>query len=380
MQKSFLILTIILFLAACSSGPVDSSAQGNLEEEAVSGQNGSIPTSTSQCVAVPDLGTRQSLTVLVHDSFAVSEDVIATFETLYNVQVTFIRGGDAGSMLNRAILTKDNPAADVMYGVDNTFLSRALQEGIFEPYSSPLLLEIPGEYKLDPGYQVLPVDYGDVCINYDVAYFESHNLPVPHTLQELTDPAYTGLLVMENPATSSPGLAFLLATVVEFGDPGYVEYWQQLKDNDVVIVNDWSTAYYTNFSASSGQGEQPMIVSYASSPAAEVYFADPPRADSPTASITDPGTCFRQVEFVGILKGTEHRYLAEKFIDFMLGVSFQEDIPLQMFMYPVNQSAILPQVFIDFASVSSQPAVMDPAVIAVDRETWIQNWSSTVLR
>ncbi|HEX6269670.1 MAG TPA: thiamine ABC transporter substrate-binding protein, partial [Anaerolineales bacterium] len=285
-------------------------------------------------------GEPQTLTIMTHDSFAVSEEVIQSFEEENNAEVVFLQSGDAGSVLNRAILTRDAPLADLLFGVDNTFLSRSLEEDIFEPYASAALESIPSEFKLDSSNRALPVDFGDVCINYDKAYFTENNLPVPQSLEDLTKPEYAGLLVVENPATSSPGLAFLMATVAHFGD-SYLDFWSALKANDVVVVDGWETAYYTNFSGSSGRGPQPMVVSYGTSPAAEVVFAERPLEDAPTASILGPEACFRQIEFVGILKGTQNRDLAEKFIDFMLSEQFQEDIPLQMFVYPVNPDAAL---------------------------------------
>lgn len=321
-----------------------------------------------------------TLRVMTHDSFRVSEALVAEFEQANNVKLAFLPSGDTGEALNKAILTKDAPLADVFYGVDNTFLSRALQEDLFEPYASPLLATIPTEFKLDGENQALPVDYGDVCINYDKAYFAGENLALPESLEDLTNPAYKGLLVVENPATSSPGLAFLLATIAHFGEDGYLAYWQQLKDNGLVVVNDWETAYYTNFSGSSGRGPQPMVVSYASSPPAEVIFAETPLTDAPTASIAAPGTCFRQIEFAGILKGTQQRALAEKFIDFMLSKPFQEDMPLQMFVYPVQPDAKLPEEFVKYAQIPNQPASLDPEEIAANRQAWIEAWTETVLR
>jgi len=184
---------------------------------------------------------------------------------------------------------------------------------------------------------------------------------------------------VENPATSSPGLAFLLATVKHFGGTGYLDYWKSLRINGVVVVDGWETAYYTNFSGSSGRGPQSMVVSYSSSPAAEVVYANPPLTDAPIASILGPDTCFRQIEFVGILKGTSHLALARKFVDFMLGQKFQEDMPLQMYVYPVNPDAKLPQEFIQFAQTASQPATMDPATIAANRDRWIAEWTNTVI-
>ena len=321
----------------------------------------------------------QTLTVMTHDSFNVSDPVIKAFEQANNAKVSFLKSGDAGAALNKAVLTKDAPLADVFYGVDNTFLSRALAAGIYEPYASPLLKQIPAEFKLDPSNRALPVDYGDVCINYDKAYFAGKGLAVPQKLEDLTKPEYKGLLVMENPATSSTGLAFMLATVAHYGD-SFTDYWKELKNNGLVVVDGWNTAYYTNFSGSSGHGPQPMVVSYGSSPAAEVVYAEKKLDDAPTASILGPDTCFRQIEFVGILKGSKQRALAEKFVDFMLDKQFQEDMPLQMFVYPVDPAAGLPDAFTKYAQAPKQTATVAPDEIAANRDKWIQAWTEAVMQ
>jgi len=331
------------------------------------------------CMNGPTAQNGQILRVMTHDSFAISADLIEAFEREHNVTVNFIRSGDTGSALNQAILSKENPLADVFYGVDNTFLTRALEEDIFESYESPLLSEIPDQFEVDQENYALPVDYGDVCINYDKTYFEANNLSVPTSLEELTQPQYEGLLVTENPATSSPGLAFLMATIAHFGEEGYTDFWRSLTENGLVVVSDWETAYYTNFSGSTGQGPQPMVVSYGSSPAAEVIFAESEMEEAPTASIIGPNTCFRQIEFVGILQGTPNRELAETFIDYMLSVPFQEDIPLQMFVFPVNENADLPQEFIENVQIPQQPATLSPDRIDQNRETWIETWTEIVL-
>ena len=320
------------------------------------------------------------LTVMTHDSFAISEEVVVAFEEAQGVKVVFLASGDAGSALNKAVLTKDAPLADLLFGVDNTFLSRALEAEIFEPYDAPALAEIPAEFKLDASNNALPVDFGDVCINYDKSYFAEKGLAVPANFEDLLAPEYNGLLVVENPATSSPGLAFLMATIAHFGEDGYLSYWLGLRDNGVVVADGWETAYYTNFSASSGRGPQPMVVSYGSSPAAEVIFAETALDDAPTASILGPETCFRQIEFVGILTGTENRALAEAFIDFMLSTEFQEDLPMQMFVYPALPSAQLPDEFVAYAEQPENPASLDPALIAEKREQWISDWTKTVLK
>jgi len=332
-----------------------------------------------QATETPQSTEPQTITIMTHDSFAVGEEVVKAFEDANNAKVVFLQSGDAGAVLNKAILTKDAPLADVLFGVDNTFLSRAVDADIFEVYESSALQDVPNEFKLDSSNHALPVDYGDVCINYDKAYFADRKLPVPQSLEDLTKPEYKSLLVIENPATSSTGLAFLLTTVAHFGD-SFTGYWSQLKNNDIVVVDGWETAYYTNFSGSSGKGPQPMVVSYGTSPAAEVIFAEKPMEDAPTASILGPDTCFRQIEFVGILKGTQNRALAEKFVDFMLSKQFQEDMPLQMFVYPVNPNAELPDEFIKYAQAPEQTAVLSPEEIATNRDQWIQAWTDAVLK
>lgn len=320
------------------------------------------------------------LTVMTHDSFSISEGVVAAFEEQNNIRVIFIKSGDTGAALNRAILTSDAPQADVFFGLDNAFLSRALEADLFISYESPLLDQVPDQFILDPSNRALPVDYGDVCINYDVEYFKINDLTVPESLESLTRLEYEGLLVVENPATSSPGLSFLLATIAHFGEDGYLDYWRQLRSNGLLVVNDWETAYYTNFSASSGRGQQPMVLSYASSPAAEMIFADPPRTDAPTASLIADDTCFRQIEFAGILRGTSRKEIAEKFIDFLLDKPFQEDIPLQMFMFPVNPQAGLPDEFVKYVQLPEKPAVLSPDLIEANREKWLEEWTEAVLQ
>jgi len=262
--------------------------------------------------------------------------------------------------------------------VDNTFLSRALEEGIFETYRSPILAVIPDEFELDPQHRALPVDYGDVCLNYDKAYFAQRNLPPPQNLVDLLKPEYKSLLVVENPATSSPGLAFLLATIGQFGEDGYLDYWEGLVENDVKVVNDWEVAYRSEFSR--WGGTRPIVVSYGSSPPFDVIFSEEPIEEPLTTAIVSDGSCFRQIEFVGILKGTRNRALAEKWIDFMLSPQFQDDVPLQMFVLPVNPKAHLDETFEKYLAIPNNPAKVSPDQIAANREKWIQAWTEVVLR
>ncbi len=320
----------------------------------------------------------RTLTVMTHDSFSISEEVLEKFQAENGIEVQFLKSGDTGTAVNKAILAKDKPLADVFYGVDNTFLSRALDEDIFESYESPVLAEIPDEFKLDPQNSALPVDFGDVCLNYDKLYFEDQGIEPPQNLDDLLNPQYKDLLVVENPATSSPGLAFLLATIGYYGDPGYLQFWKDLQANNVLVVNDWEIAYYQEFTRSGG--ERPIVVSYGSSPPFEVIYAETPIEEPPTAAVVGDGACFRQIEFAGILKGTQNRDLAEEWIDFMLSPDFQEDIPLQMFVFPVNKIAKLDETFNKYLAIPEHPAFVSPVDIAANREAWINAWTQVVLR
>jgi thiamine transport system substrate-binding protein len=321
--------------------------------------------------------TGGTVRLLTHDSFLVSDEVLAAFTAATGLRVEILPAGDAGSMVNQAVLTAGNPVADVLFGIDNTFLSRALKADLFLPYESPALAGVIDGLAADPEHRVTPIDFGDVCLNYDKAAFDG--TPPPQFLADLADPAYRSMLVVEDPATSSPGLAFLLATVAAFGETGdytWQDYWADLRANDVRVTAGWEDAYYGAFSGGSGQGDRPVVVSYASSPAAEVIYATEPLSAAPTAVVTDG--CFRQVEFAGVLRGTPREEAARALIDFMLSEQFQEDIPLNMFMFPALASADLPPEFVAYTRVPASPLTIDPATIETNRLRWTEEWASVV--
>ena len=327
----------------------------------------------------PEQAEATVLVVATHDSFSISDEVLADFQAESGITLQLLALGDAGESLNKLILSKDAPLADVFFGVDNTFLSRALNADIFLPYAAPLLAEIPDEYELDPEHRLLPVDYGFINLNADRGWFVEKGLAIPSTLEELIQPEYQGLLVVENPASSSPGLAFLLATIAHFGEDGYLDYWQALRENDVMVTDGWSSAYYEHFTVGGG-GDRPLVVSYTTSPPADVLYAADGRTEPASVNVNPPGGTFRQIEFVGILAGTKQAEAAQKFVDFLLDKRFQEDIPLQMFVYPVNSGAVLPELFVQFGETPSDPAVMDPAAIEANREAWIAAWTDVMAR
>ncbi len=317
----------------------------------------------------------ETLTIISHDSFGggVTEETFASFTAESGIAVEIVPAGDTGSLVNQAILTKDNPLADVLFGVDDTFLSRALDAGIFRSHRSDLLDKTPENIRLDSENRVTPIDFGDVCLNYDRGVIADAG--APRNLRDLTTERYRGQLVVESPATSSPGLAFLLTTIAVFGEDGWKDYWQALVDNDVEVVPDWDTAYYASFTR--WGGDRPLVVSYASSPPAEVIYSDPPTDIAPTGVVTEG--CYRQIEFAGILEGTEYPEAAGDLIDYMLSVEFQEQIPLTWFVFPANTDASLPPEFVEHTALPEEPASVDPGLIDENRERWIEEWTELVL-
>ncbi|NGN68817.1 thiamine ABC transporter substrate-binding protein [Streptomyces sp. A7024] len=320
----------------------------------------------------------KTVTLVTHDSFAVSKKVQQEFEKSSGLKLKILKGKDAGSAVNQAILSKDNPQGDVFFGIDNTLLSRGLDQGLFQPYEAKGLSAVPAELQLDKDkHRATPVDYGDICVNYDRKYFEEKKLKPPQTFADLTKPQYKNLLVTENAATSSPGLGFLLGTAAEYGDDGWEAYWKKLKANGVQVVDGWEQAYYENFSGA-GKGDKPLVVSYASSPPAGVLELKPQPKEAPTGVAT--GTCFRQIEFAGLLSNAKNAEGGKKLIDFLLSKSFQEDMPLQMFVNPASEDAKLPEVFTKYGEKIDDPQTLAPEKITENREQWIKTWTSQVVK
>ena len=325
----------------------------------------------------------RTVTLVSHDSFAASPAVLKEFtkETGYTVHV--LKSGDAGEAVNKAVLTKGAPQGDVFFGVDNTLLSRALDNGLFTPYKAKGLDQVAASTQLDKDKnRVTPIDSGDLCVNYDKKYFADRKIAPPQSFDDLIKPRYKNLLVTENVATSSPGLGFLLGTIAKYGDSGWQDYWKKLKANGVQVVDSWEQAYNQDFSGSAGgkkaKADRPLVVSYASSPPSEVVFANPRPKEAPTGVST--GTCFRQIEFAGLLDGAKNQAGGKALIDFMISKRFQEDMPLNMYVDPVVKGAKEPEVFTKFGAKIDHPETVAPDKIAANRDQWIQSWTSLVVK
>jgi len=312
----------------------------------------SSPTANTSTDATPN-----EVTLLAYDAFTPQEGIFDAFTAATGAKVKVVTSGDTGTLISKAILTAGNPEGDVLWGIDNTLLSRAQKAKLLTSYE--------------------PVDYGDICVNYDKQWFTSRNVAPPTSLEELALPTYKNLLTVQDPVASSPGLGFLLGTIAHFGANNWQGYWKSLKANGVHVSADWTTAYTIDFSGSSGKGKYPLVVSYGSSPPAEVLYAEKPIDTPPTAVIES--TCFRQTEYVGVLRGTRNPNNAKKLISYLLDVSFQESMPLSLFVFPINKKATLPDLFIKFAVTPKTPLTLDPSEIEKNRDSWLSSWRDIIL-
>lgn len=352
---------------------------GNGDDEPSTQGDAPPPSEAAGSTADADRATGGSgeVVLITHDSFSLPQEVLDEFTTQTGYDLTVQPSGDAGSMTNQLALTKGSPLGDVAFGIDNTFASRAVQEGVLAPYTPANPPAGVSEHMLDgeASTYLTPIDYGDVCVNVDDTWFAERDIEPPQTLADLTDPEYAGLLVTPGASTSSPGLAFLLATIAEFGDggdgqEGWQEYWQELEENDVKITAGWEDAYLVDFTAGGAQGDRPLVVSYASSPP---FTIGEDGGEPTTSALMD--TCFHQVEYAGVIEGAQNEAGAQALIDFMLGDSVQQALPESMFVFPVSEEVELPEDWARYATVADDPYDIPADDIETNRLEWVTQWA-----
>ena len=356
-----------LSLAACSLGIDDETPSSS-----PSASDAAAPDASGSDDAQALGGT---VVLRTHDSFAVPEETLAAFTEATGVTVDVQSSGDAGQLVNTLVLADGDVDADVVFGIDSTFASRAVDAGLLAAHTpadqpaSAEQYELPGE----AADALTPIDVGDVCVNIDDTWFADRGVRPPETFEDLADPSYADLFVTPGAATSSPGLAFLLATVAEFGENGWSDYWQRLMDNGTTLTSGWSDAYYVDFTAGGGDGDRPIVTSYASSPP---FTIDEETGESTTSALLD--TCYRQVEFAGVLEGSQNPEAARALVDFMVSPTFQQILPENMYVFPVDDSVALPPEWQQFAELADEPLELDPQTVAENRETWLREWEDVV--
>ncbi|REJ33202.1 MAG: thiamine ABC transporter substrate-binding protein [Bacillota bacterium] len=314
----------------------------------------------------------QRLVVYTYDSFAAgpAQAIKEGFEALHpDVEVVFLAPGDAGETLARVIaeLHAGGSDADVLMGLGDTQLPRALDHGVFMPLDRsllPNLAKVPAHLDFDETGHVVPFDHGYVTIIYDSRVLSEDELP--RTLEDLTDPRFRGRLIAIDPRTGSTGHAFLMWTIAEYGDPGYLEFWERLAPSLLTVTASWDAAY-SLYQA----GEAPMMVSYSTDTAAGVYFA----GSDHSRVLTPQGQAYRQIEAVGIVSGTDVPELAHRFVDYVLSEEVQSLIPTTNWMFPVNAEAPLPDFFEEYAVIPENPVQLDLRLIEENEQRWLREWA-----
>ena len=358
------LMLLLLFVVACSNSD---NSDNRAEPECLTyDDSGSIITTNQESKAV----SATSIDLVVYDAFLAPPGAFDKFTEETGITVNILTTADTGTMVSQAVLTSGNPIGDVMFGVDNTFLCRALLNNVFSPYKPSTWDQLEESLKLDPFARVTPVDFGDICLNY----WNDNTRNQPMSIKDLTDTEYDGSFVTQNPETSAPGMGFLLASIAVFGEDGWEQYWKGLRENDIEIRSGWTEAYYEDFYSK----ERNIVTSYATSPIAEYIFADPPLAKPPTGVVGD--SCFRSIEFAGILRGTDSPIASAMLIDFLTSTYFQELIPETNFVLPANKNAELPETFTEFLQTDLEPVMIAPDLIELKRNEWTESWTQIVLR
>ena len=308
----------------------------------------------------------------VHDSYDLPQPVMAAFERANDAKVSIIKMGDGNEMLNRLILTKNGaPLADAVFGLDNNTAAKAYAAGILaQKQPESVATVVPLKY-------ALAVDYGFVTLNYDKKWVAEHRLPLPKTLQDLAKPQYKNLMVTPNPATSTPALAFLLANIAELGEDGAFQWWAAMRQNGVKVTKGWSEAYYTEFSLNGGS--RPIMVGYASSPAAEVFYSKGKLRAPNMGNVFLKGGSYLQIEGAAVLNKAKQPELAAKLVQYLQSPAVQQSVTTSMWVYPAAKGT-RHHAMITQMSVPRDAKMLPAETVNAKQKTWLARWVRTVLR
>lgn len=309
--------------------------------------------------------------LITYNSFNLPKKLIQQFEKNNNTTIKIIKAGDNNTLINRLILTKDHPIADVVYGINNNNIYKIIDNNLIQNNQPILNNDIFINLK-----NISVINYGFIALNYDKEWFTTHKLPLPKNLYDLALPQYKDLLVVENPNTSAVGMAFLLANIAGIGEKNTFNWWLKMRQNGIKITKDWSEAYYKEFTLNGGH--YPIMVGYTSSPAAEIFYSKNKLVTPNINNLFLQGAVYEQVEGAAILNQTKQPQLAKKLIQFLQSVDVQNSLVTTMWVYPANKKVLLPKIM-QYATLPKMHWAPNPQRIQKYQQNWLERWNQIVL-
>jgi thiamine transport system substrate-binding protein len=318
-------------------------------------------------LAVP-AAAKDTLTIYTYDSFVAEwgpgPKVKEAFEKDCDCTIDWVAPGDGVALLNRLKLEGKNTKADVVLGLDTNLTAEAAATGLFGKHGIDIQLAKTPVPWTDEYF--MPFDYAHFAVVYD----SDKMMSPPKSLDELVNGDPSQKIVLEDPRSSTPGLGFLLWMRQVYGDKA-AEAWKKLSGRVLTVAPGWSEAY-----ALFTKGEAPMVLSYTTSPAYHVIAENTERYKA--ADFAEGH--YLQIEVAGLIEGSAHRELARKFLNFMMGPGFQDQIPTNNWMFPAGTtSAALPPAFGQLVK-PSKTLLFTPAEVDQNRRAWIDEWLNAMAK
>lgn len=341
------------------------------------------------CQTLPTQDDDGTLKILTYDIAAFSDDMLTNFTEQTGFAVELVYTDDAGGILEIMLQTQGSPQVDLAVGLDNTYLQTALDFCLLTVNNVDTSNVDPNVMALYDGPKAVPFDQGHVCLNYDESVVDGENLTEPQTLWNLTESQWTDKTVFPSPLTSSPGRAFMVATIDYFEndlDPNTTafDWWKAMADNGATFTSGWTEAYEIHYSGGYGAwvdghlGDAAMTVSYCHSPGVEAYYGG---NWTSSTSLVLPRATFHQVEYGGLVNGGGNQEAANAFLTFLLSEDINRNMPENNLMQSVLNNATWPEEegYRYHTDLPTLNANITTERIGQEMDDWLMAWTNATV-
>jgi thiamine transport system substrate-binding protein len=318
--------------------------------------------------------SKETLVVYTYDSFVSwgpAGELKEVFEARYDCNLEFVTAGGGKATLSRLLAEREAGGTDAdLFMAEVNDVPRVATYDLFllvTVEDIPNIAFVPQDLLLAQTAGLIPYEYGYITLTYDSQVLSEEDLP--ERLEELADPRYKGMLVCEDPRTSSTGFSFLLWTIARFGEEGYLDFWRSLDPTLLTITQGWSEAWTLLT-----HGEAPIVVSFSTDTAYGAMYEDSLRY----RAFAPGGEGYRTVYGVGIVRETDHPELAKGFIDLLLSKEIQELLPRTEIMFPANEMAELPEEYQEHAVIPSDPLMLPLEIVGARMDNWLHDWARVI--